>query len=30
MDAALLSMMHSGGCNRAWVETIVNMEARKL
>jgi hypothetical protein len=30
MDAALLSMMRSGGRNRAWAETMVNMEARKL
>jgi len=30
MDAALISMMRSGGRNRAWAETMVNMEARKL
>ncbi|KNH30878.1 DUF4225 domain-containing protein [Pantoea vagans] len=30
MDAALLSMMRSGGRNRAWAETMVNLEARKL
>ncbi|WP_261641082.1 DUF4225 domain-containing protein [Erwinia mallotivora] len=30
MDSALLSMMQSGGRNRAWAETMVNMEARKL
>ncbi|MCK6904558.1 MULTISPECIES: DUF4225 domain-containing protein [Enterobacter] len=30
MDAALLNMMHSGGRNKAWAETMVNMEARKL
>lgn len=29
-DAALLSMMRSGGRNRAWAETMVNLEARKL
>lgn len=30
MDAALLEMMRSGGRNRAWAETMVNLEARKL
>ncbi|WP_455865589.1 DUF4225 domain-containing protein [Pantoea agglomerans] len=30
MDTALLSMMRSGGRNRAWAETMVNLEARKL
>ncbi|MEG3131015.1 DUF4225 domain-containing protein [Pantoea cypripedii] len=30
MDAALLSMMRSGGRNKAWAETMVNLEARKL
>ncbi|MBN7124776.1 hypothetical protein BSU01_24210 [Erwinia billingiae] len=30
MDTALLSMMQSGGRNRAWAETMVNLEARKL
>ena len=30
MDAALLNMMQSGGRNKAWAETMVNMEARKL
>lgn len=30
MDAALLNMMRSGGRNKAWVETMVNLEARKL
>lgn len=30
MDAALLSMMRSGGRNQAWAETMVNLEARKL
>lgn len=30
MDAALLSMMRSGGRNRAWAETMVNLEARNL
>ncbi|MEZ7210359.1 DUF4225 domain-containing protein [Pantoea ananatis] len=30
MDAALLNMMRSGGRNKAWAETMVNMEARKL
>ncbi|EOS93864.1 hypothetical protein ETR_16862, partial [Erwinia tracheiphila PSU-1] len=26
MDSALLSIMQSGGRNRAWAETMVNME----
>lgn len=30
MDTALLSMMKSGGRNKAWAETMVNLEARKL
>ncbi|EOS96701.1 DUF4225 domain-containing protein [Erwinia tracheiphila] len=30
MDAALLDMMRSGGRNKAWTETMVNLEARKL
>lgn len=30
MDAALLSMMQTGGRNKAWVDMMVNMEARKL
>ncbi len=30
MDAALLDMMRSGGRNKAWAETMVNLEARKL
>ncbi|EFM17770.1 DUF4225 domain-containing protein [Pantoea sp. aB] len=30
MDAALLEMMGSGGRNKAWAETMVNLEARKL
>ena len=30
MDAALLNMMRSGGRNKAWAETMVNLEARKL
>lgn len=30
IDAALLSMMRSGGRNQAWAETMVNLEARKL
>lgn len=30
MDAALLNIMRSGGRNKAWAETMVNMEARKL
>lgn len=30
MDAALLNMMSSGGRNKAWAETMVNLEARKL
>ena len=30
MDAALLNMMRSDGRNKAWAETMVNMEARKL
>lgn len=30
MDAALLEMMRSGGRNKAWAETMVNLEARKL
>lgn len=30
MDIALLSMMKSGGRNKAWAETMVNLEARKL
>ncbi|EPY8450240.1 DUF4225 domain-containing protein, partial [Enterobacter hormaechei] len=29
MDAALLNMMRSDGRNKAWAETMVNMEARK-
>lgn len=30
MDLALLSMLQSGGRNKHWVDTMVNMEARKL
>lgn len=30
MDEALLAMMRSNGRNRAWAETMVNFEARKL
>lgn len=30
MDTSLLSRMSSGGRNKAWAETMVNMEARKL
>jgi len=30
MDAVLLDMMRSGGRNKAWAETMVNLEARKL
>ncbi|MBS1203449.1 MAG: hypothetical protein H6R25_348 [Proteobacteria bacterium] len=30
MDSALLDMMRSGGRNKAWAETMVNLEARKL
>lgn len=30
MDAALLEIMRSGGRNKAWAETMVNLEARKL
>lgn len=30
MDAALLSMMQTKGRNKAWVEGMVNLEARKL
>ncbi|MCX8967418.1 DUF4225 domain-containing protein [Erwinia psidii] len=30
MDAALLTMMRSGGRNKDWAEMMVNMEARKL
>jgi hypothetical protein len=30
MDAALLSMMRSGGRNKNWAETMVNLEAHKL
>ncbi|MBS1207008.1 MAG: hypothetical protein H6R25_3907 [Proteobacteria bacterium] len=30
MDHALLSMARTGGRNRAWAETMVNLEARKL
>lgn len=30
MDAALLDMMRAGGRNKAWSETMVNLEARKL
>ncbi len=30
MDAGLLNMVHSGGRNKAWAETMVNLEARKL
>ena len=30
MDAALLGMMRSNGRNKAWAETMVNFEARKL
>ena len=30
MDAALLDMMRSGGRNKDWAETMVNLEARKL
>jgi hypothetical protein len=30
MDAALLSMMQTGGRNKAWTDTMVNLEARKL
>ncbi len=30
MDAALLDMMRSGGRNKAWAKTMVNLEARKL
>ncbi|MCX8956051.1 DUF4225 domain-containing protein [Erwinia psidii] len=30
MDAALLDMMRSDGRNKAWAETMVNLEARKL
>lgn len=30
MDAALLTMMQSGGRNKYWAETMVNLEARKL
>lgn len=30
MDAALFNMMSSGGRNKAWAETMVNLEARKL
>ncbi|MDI6957003.1 hypothetical protein QMM04_12685, partial [Pantoea sp. Pa-EAmG] len=30
MDEALLAMMRSNGRNRAWAESMVNLEARKL
>ncbi|MFJ5159293.1 DUF4225 domain-containing protein [Pantoea sp. NPDC088449] len=30
MDAVLLEMMRSGGRSKAWAETMVNLEARKL
>ncbi|WP_174634934.1 DUF4225 domain-containing protein [Yersinia thracica] len=30
MDATLLSMMRSGGRNKDWAETMVNLEAHKL
>ena len=30
MDHALLNMARTGGRNRAWAETMVNLEARKL
>lgn len=30
MDLALFSMMQSGGRNKAWAETMVNLEARRL
>lgn len=30
MDEALLAMMRSNGRNKAWAETMVNLEARKL
>lgn len=30
MDEALLAMMRSNGRNKAWTETMVNLEARKL
>jgi len=30
MDAVLLEMMRSGGRNKAWAGTMVNLEARKL
>ena len=30
MDIALLNMAGSGRRNKAWVETMVNLEARKL
>lgn len=30
MDMALLSMMRSGGRNKAWAQTMINLEARKL
>ncbi|WP_324028872.1 DUF4225 domain-containing protein [Pantoea sp. JZ2] len=30
MDEVLLSMMRSNGRNKAWAETMVNLEARKL
>ena len=30
MDANLTDMMRSGGRNKAWAETMVNLEARKL
>lgn len=30
MDAALLDMMRSSGRNKAWAETMVNLEARKF
>ena len=30
MDAALLTMMRSGGRNKDWAEMMVNLEARKL
>ena len=30
MDTALLDKMHSGGRNKAWADTMINLEARKL
>ncbi len=30
MDEVLLAMMRSNGRNKAWAETMVNLEARKL